>query len=41
VIKDGSKSAYGIRIGVNSIGFFAGKLLPELALVLGLVLPVG
>ena len=26
----GSKLAYDIRIGVNSIGFFAGKLLPWL-----------
>ena len=41
VIKDGSKSAYGIGIGVNSTSFVTGKFLPGLVLMLGLELPAG
>ena len=40
-IKDGSKSAYGMGIGVNSTSFFTRKFLPRLALVLGLELSAG
>ena len=41
VIKDGSKSAYDIGMGVNFASFFTGKFPPGLALVLELELPVG
>ena len=40
-IKEGSMSAYDIGMEANSIGFFTGKFLPGLALVLGLELPAG
>ena len=41
VIKEGSKSAYDIRMGANSTSFFIGKFLPGLTLALGLELPAG
>ena len=41
MIKDGSRSAYGIGIRVNSTGFLAGKFLPGLVLAIGLVLSAG
>ena len=39
--KDGSKLAYDIRIGVNSVGFLSGNFLLGLVFALGLRFALG